>query len=124
MKMLNHPDFGAIQVSEVFLSVEKPVLFLCSFEKVKVDFIGILVEEYVSPLCADKHVENYYFAGVNKSELRMLKSGGSLKELFNTRPVWWCNSHYRNNKSVNQYWKSQSSISPIYQIADGVSLKC
>lgn len=122
--MLNHPDFGAIQVSEVFLSIDKPVLFLCSFEKVKVDYIGILVEEYDSPLFSSTHVENYYFAGVNKSELRMLKSGGSLKELFNTRPVWWVNLHHRDNKSINQYWKSQSSISPIYQIADGVSLKC
>ena len=115
MASLKHPEFGHIKYSAIYFKLDEPIMFTCYFNNSEDKYVGVMVEDFE----ANKHkVQSWYFVGVAENEVRMLETTpGKLKELFESRPVWWCN---RTNGSIT--WKKQNGISAIYQFCDRSTL--
>lgn len=121
---LIHPEFGEISYNKILLEIDKPVLFVCSFKNSQDSYVGILVDEFIKPSAEWIECLIYYFVGVNDSEINSLANGLnlSLNEIFNNRPVWYLQYQHEGGDEVHQRWKKESSISPIYQFAEGTKL--
>ena len=120
--MFHHPEFGEVQFEKIYFEIEKPVLFISTFEKTDEKYVGIMVEEYDHPFAENMRFFIYYFAGVAENEIRHLeKTKGSLKELYENRPVWFL-QHRDDMGATDDRWEKHHSINPIYEITEKASL--
>ena len=112
---MKHPEFGDLKYSEVYFKLEEPILFTCYFSNTPDKYVGIMVEDFEMD---DIRIKSWYFAGVLQNEISMLERvPGKLKELFEQRPVWWCNDN--NGKIV---WKKQPRVFSAYSFCETATL--
>lgn len=113
--MMKHPSLGELFYSTVYFAVETPVLFTCYFNESDEKYVGVKVEDFVTD---GKRVESWYFVGVLDNEIKMLETTpGKLKEIFNTRPVIWCNRH-----GDTYTWRKNNGIAEFYQFNEDATL--
>lgn len=119
--LINHPELGNIQYLKTYLLLDEkddPELFVCKFTNTEDKYIGRRVEEYKHPDLPKTLVHNYYFVGVNDSEIKLIeKEYKMLGQLFNTRPVWFLN-YLRGWGDPISRWKKESKINPMYEDAE------
>lgn len=119
--MFQHPEYGEIEFQKIFLEVEKPVLFVASFQENEDKYVGLLVEQYDLPFTTGT-MFIYYFVGVAENELRHLeKTKGALKEIFETRPVMRL-QHKDVMGCTTDNWEKQDHINILYEITEKASL--
>lgn len=114
-KKMRHPSLGELRYSNVYFKIDEPILFTCFFDKTDNMYVGIKVEDFVTN---NKRVESWYFCGVVESEVRLLeKTPGKLKEMFDTRPLVWCNKH---GDVIT--WKKHNGAAPFYSFCERSTL--
>lgn len=113
--LMRHPSLGKLYYNTVYFAVEEPILFTCFFDNFEDMYVGVKVEDF---LTQGKRVESWYFCGVLENEVKMLESKpGKLKEIFDNRPVIWCNKH---GDIIT--WKKHSRVAPFYSFAEETTL--
>jgi hypothetical protein len=123
VKVFLHPEYGEIKFQKILLEIEKPVLFIASFEKNDEKYVGLLVEEYGLPFTTGKMFK-YYFVGVADNEIRHLeKTKGALKDIFENRPVMYL-QHKDVMGNMTDHWENQKRINHLYEITERASLSC
>ena len=112
---MRHPSLGELKYSVVYFKIDSPILFSCFFDKSEDMYVGVKVEDFKTN---GKRVESWYFCGVLENEIRMLESTpGKLKEIFDSRPVLWCNKH---GDVVT--WKKHNGVAPFYSFCEKATL--
>lgn len=112
---MRHPSLGELFYSTVYFSVESPVLFTCYFDNSDEKYVGVKVEDF---FYNEKKIESWYFVGVLDNEIKMLETKpGKLKEIFNTRPVIWCNKH-----GDTLTWRKSNGVADFYQFNEDATL--
>lgn len=124
--MFLHPEYGKIKFQKILFEMEKPVLFIASFEEVDEKYVGIMVEEFNDPFAeGKKKIYTYYLAGASDNEIRHLeRTQGALKEFFETRPVWFLEHRVQGNTTEDNWMKEDHIDKSICQITEKASLSC
>lgn len=112
---MRHPSLGKLYYNCVYFAMDDPILFTCYFDNFEDMYVGVKVEDFTSK---GKHIESWYFCGVLENEIRMLETTpGKLKEIFDTRPVIWCNKH---GNTIT--WRKHEGVAPFYSFAEDSTL--
>ena len=120
--------WGELEYQKVYLTIDKPVLFQCTFtDEPDLLWLGQHLE-YIDASkwdrTSDEEINNYALTKVGEGIIEELEAGRyTLKKLFQEFPMLWVS--HRFSKKANKHstvYKDRTSINPLYEIADGATL--
>jgi len=116
--MIDHPELGQLEYLKIYLQIDDyPEMFVCKFNSDD-KYLAVRVEEYRHPIEPKTIVHNYYFVGVNDSEVLQAEKDHRFHNLlFQTRPVWFLN-YLRGMGDPVSRWKKEARMNSMYELSE------
>jgi hypothetical protein len=117
-------DLGILEYKKVYLEVDIPRLFICSFSKDDRLWLGIHVDE-ISDLtkwsAGEGRINDYYLTEITEDKQYDLEAGTIKLHTIFDQPVLWLSHRYTDTKQAT-LCKSRTRISPMYEIPEDATL--
>src|SRR5574338_498418 len=111
--MIKHDKYGTMSYEKVYLFIDKPVLFIGSFDDGAARYLGILYQEFHgSQFGVDAQIENYLFSQIQTEyPIEKLERGQmTLKEFYNVYPCWGVQQRIFADGSTETHWTYLNSV--------------
>lgn len=117
-------ELGVLEYKKVYLDVEFPRLFVCSFSKDDRLWLGIHVDEISDTSvwsAGEGRINDYYLVEITEDKVYELEAGKlTLHSLFNNQVLWL--SHRQTETKQSTLCKQRTKINPLYSIPEDATL--
>lgn len=117
-------QLGELEYKKVYLDVDFPRLFICTFSRDDRLWIGIHVDEISDTsvwFAGEGYINDYYLVEITEDKVYELEAGKlTLRSLFSDQVLWL--SHRKSPDKQSTLCKQRTKINPMYRIPEDATL--